>query len=335
MYNKKYKNEVNGVGIKIVETGDIFETRTQCAEYLGVNPGMITMCLNGTIKSCRGYHLEIVETVFKHELTKDILDELYEMTGVDCEWREHPFRPDLYVSDIGLIAKNVRGKIILKRPHLQNSGYLVVSVDDYRNLTSLNHNQLLHRLVAETYIPNQEEKRYVNHIDGNKFNCSADNLEWCTAIENMCHAYRNGLRIGEKVMIEETGEVFNTSSDCARAIGGTMSGIHDCKSGRQRKHRGYHFRFLEENQDDFDYSDRPRFLGVIVTDKWSGEEAFFDTIEEVSYELHIPRESIVDALLGEDNEIKHYIFEFAEREEAMLYADEDNKFLSWVRIGIF
>lgn len=78
----KYKNKTNGLGIRIVETGDVFETRAQCAEFLGVTPGMITMCLNGSVKSCRGYHLDIIETNFSHPLTPDIIKEACDMLSL-------------------------------------------------------------------------------------------------------------------------------------------------------------------------------------------------------------------------------------------------------------
>lgn len=52
---------------------------------------------------------------------------------------------------------------------------------------------MVHRLVAETFIPNLESKKEVNHKDANKLNNSVDNLEWVTKLENMRHAENNKL----------------------------------------------------------------------------------------------------------------------------------------------
>ena len=247
----KHKNRFRGLAIKIVETGELFETRTKCAERLGVTIGAVSMCLSGKTHVCGGYHLEVVDVIITHELNDEILDELYRLTGEYCEWRDHPVRPDVYVSDMGLVAKNVNGRVRICRQHLNNSGYLMVSVGD-RNVSYMKVMELVHRLVAETFIENDdpEVKTDVNHVDTIKTHNWVSNLEWCTPSENMVHAVAHGLAKMERVRVVETGETFNSFTECARAIGGTISGIHDCKSGRQHQHRGYHFIFPEEEDDE-------------------------------------------------------------------------------------
>ena len=60
-------------------------------------------------------------------------------------------------------------------------------------------NKLIHRIVAETFIPNPKEKSEVNHIDGNKQNNTVKNLQWVTPSENQRHAIKIGLRKGSRL----------------------------------------------------------------------------------------------------------------------------------------
>ena len=68
-------------------------------------------------------------------------------------------------------------------------GYLYVVL--YKNTKPQKHK--IHRLVAQAFIENPENKKCINHIDGNKQNNSVDNLEWVTHSENMKHAADNKL----------------------------------------------------------------------------------------------------------------------------------------------
>lgn len=67
-----------------------------------------------------------------------------------------------------------------------SKGYLKVKL----NKNSKSKWFLVHRLVAQAFIPNPENKPQVNHKDGNKFNNCVENLEWNTNSENQLHSYR-------------------------------------------------------------------------------------------------------------------------------------------------
>lgn len=78
-------------------------------------------------------------------------------------------------------------------PIRSGSGYLHVSLCKGKQTF-----RAIHRLVAEAFLPNPENKTQVNHIDGDRYNNSAENLEWCTALENAAHAWETLVR-GEKL----------------------------------------------------------------------------------------------------------------------------------------
>lgn len=70
---------------------------------------------------------------------------------------------------------------------------------------------LVHRLVANAFIPKLEGKDYINHIDGNRLNNHVSNLEWCDHTENNNHAFDNDLMTSNKKVIlvnVKTGEPF-------------------------------------------------------------------------------------------------------------------------------
>lgn len=71
----------------------------------------------------------------------------------------------------------------------------------------------IHRLVAEAFIPNPHNYKEINHIDGNKENNNAENLEWCSRKQNCIHAYKTGLRkpIGRKLTEQQIKDIRNSN----------------------------------------------------------------------------------------------------------------------------
>lgn len=91
------------------------------------------------------------------------------------------------VSNLGNV-KSIGRDIILK-PDTQNKmGYKRVTL--YKSGMTLKYS--IHRLVAEAFIPNLDNKPHINHIDNDPSNNRIDNLEWCTHSENMIHAHKQG-----------------------------------------------------------------------------------------------------------------------------------------------
>jgi len=104
--------------------------------------------------------------------------------------------PGYYISETGTVYSTKTGEWRERKLQTSYRGYKMVEIRDSSNKPFF---KSVHRIVANAFIPNPENKPQVNHIDGNKTNNDVCNLEWCTEAENTAHAIETGLRdyIGE------------------------------------------------------------------------------------------------------------------------------------------
>lgn len=100
-------------------------------------------------------------------------------------------KQEMFCKDIGNYILNTDGTVYSKRKNKFMVGSNNKS-NGYNYVTINNKIVSRHRLIAKTFIGNNENKPCVNHIDGDKKNNSVSNLEWCTYEENMQHCVYTG-----------------------------------------------------------------------------------------------------------------------------------------------
>lgn len=129
------------------------------------------------------------------------------------------------------------------KQHLDHSGYPTVCLRDGNK----SFNRSVHRLVAEAFVKNPLEKTAVNHIDEDKTNNSASNLEWVTTAENNIHGTRlDSLR--RRVRRLPDGVEYRSIADAARAMGVSKASIRDALIGKSKTSCGYKWEYCEPKE---------------------------------------------------------------------------------------
>lgn len=118
--------------------------------------------------------------------------------------------------------KKYHAKLLKPDTTILKRGYVRVTLSkDYKT-----ERFQVHRLVADHFIPNPENKPFINHIDNNGLNNHVSNLEWCTHSENMIHAQKQGRLFNSQSKAgKKGGQVRKQKADIEiQSLIGTLKG---------------------------------------------------------------------------------------------------------------
>lgn len=108
------------------------------------------------------------------------------------------------------------------------------------------HNRLVHRLVAQAFIPNPDNLPEINHKDCNGLNNHVENLEWCDRKYNINYADRTikaAKACEKKVICIETGKIYDSLTSAAAENGLLKSRISNVCHGKRKTTGGFHWSF--------------------------------------------------------------------------------------------
>ena len=183
---------------------------------------------------------------------EQIKEELYLIKGCDQE----------YITKSGKIYKDYGNNLYYPKRSFINhhNGYVYINISYLINGNHIYKQRRLHILLAETFIPNPDNKPIVMHIDNNKSNNNLDNLKWGTISENTKQAFDDGLAHNDKgyddsqsmpvVMFDaKTDKVigeFGSISEAGRMTGINKQTIRLQALNKRPVRKPFYFRFQKD-----------------------------------------------------------------------------------------
>jgi len=166
------------------------------------------------------------------------------MTGPAKTQRPIPGYEGLYVVNTFGEVRNRKGHPLKSRCNDRGYPHVWLYKDGCVKSVSV------HRLVAMTFIPNPQRLPEVNHINGIKTDNRVENLEWCSVSYNRWHSNNVLLKDSGKpkrrVLCLDTGAVYPSISEAARAVHGKKQNIAKCCQGLRKTTAGLRWAYVKE-----------------------------------------------------------------------------------------
>lgn len=168
------------------------------------------------------------------------------------KWRDVLGFEELYqVSSFGNVRTIKKGEAEMSQQENRN-GYMTVHLRD----KGVERRAMVHRLVAEAFIPNPDGLRDVNHKNGDKSDNRVENLEWVSHSDNMTHSFRElGQNVRHIVQLDLDNnfiERWNSIVEASEATGICRTDIGECCRGNRKHTKGYKWKYEEDYEEPKD-----------------------------------------------------------------------------------
>lgn len=200
-----------------------------------------------------------------------------------------------------------------QKGHINSAGYKIY----YFNFNGVKKNLYAHRMVAETYIPNNNpNKDCINHIDGNKLNNNVNNLEWVTRAENNRHAATTKLNDKTKTVYcfdknKNLVATYESLNSAAKLTGFAINSIADCAISEKKVLTcGFFWSYINDNTFEIIKPNKRHTKPVGRYDLNENLLEEYSSITEASQLTHFPRVRISDCARGKIKTYGGFIWKF-------------------------
>lgn len=163
---------------------------------------------------------------------------------LDPVWSEIHLTDGWRLSSVGELV-DPDGKVIREREDGPSKGN--VKIDAHY----VGINVPMDRLLVLVFFEGYDSNYVISHIDGDPYNCSVQNLQFFDKRSGeriYCRDYGKKLmldrRLRGRVLVLETGQIFDSASQAADSVGGNRKDVHLCLTGARKSHKGYHFKYV-------------------------------------------------------------------------------------------